>query len=258
MRKRLLQSGLFFLTLICGYANATPFNQHVRLFLQDNYDVNGKKVLINDKQRKLFDYFEHKTGLKFDLVFLPWKRAQQETMAGKGIIYGFSKSQERLQNFQFSEPVMAESIWAITYESGNKAITKIDDLQGKTICIGPGVSYGIEFEQARKQVFTTQEGTESSLGRLQKLVSKNCDVMLWSTRNMGSQNQMQELIKKMTNNTPELKDKHFTVSMQPLFFDTIHFAAAKNAYADVMKKINHMIVTGKMNGSLDKLARFEN
>jgi hypothetical protein len=54
---------------------------------------------------------------------------------------------------------------------------------------------------------------------------------------------------------PSLAGKFFYVSDTPLFYDSIHFAAAKNRFTSEMIKINIAIRNGLKSGVLTKILR---
>ena len=107
---------VFLIILACGIATATNAETpiHVKLFQPENLDAQGRQIPSTPQVSKIFNYFERESGLKFDLIVLPWKRAQLEAMHGTGILYGFSKSAERLAQYRFSQPVITFQVWAIS------------------------------------------------------------------------------------------------------------------------------------------------
>jgi ABC-type amino acid transport substrate-binding protein len=230
----------------------------VRLFLQENLDAQGRQIPLNQKLLKILKYFERESDLKFDPVILPWKRAQQETLAGKGIIYGFSKSVERVKYYHFSQPVITERVWAITYGSPKPKYLVVNDLKGKTVSIGRGFSHGLEFDQARDSLFTVQEDSASVADRFKKLIAKRSDLMVWPVREFTHTGEVEKYINEIVvpeAGDPDLKKYHFDVSEVPLFYDTVHFASPKGQYLDVIDKIDQVILRGSKNGSLNKVLK---
>lgn len=230
----------------------------VRLFLQESLDQQGKQLPTDPKLIEILKYFEKQTGLKFEPVILPWKRAQVETLAGKGVIYGFSRSRERIAAYHFSEPVVVERIWGITYGKPKPKYRTVEDLRGKVVSTGRGFSHGLEFDLARDVIFTVQEDSASTHARFKKLMAKRSDVMVWPVRGMETQKEVEKYINRIIvqeSNDPELAGRYFDVSDQPLFFDTMHFASAKGRYLEAIAKIDAAILRGKKNGSLAQVLR---
>lgn len=230
----------------------------VPLFLQENLDAQGRQMPADPKLMDILAYFERKTGLKFAPVILPWKRAQAETLRGEGIIYGFSRSVQRLKQYDFSESVISEGVWAITYSRPKPRFETVEDLRGKVVGIGRGFSHGLEFDQARDTVFTVQEDSASTAARFKKLAAGRSDLMLWPVRQYETSAEVEHYINQAVigdTHDAELKHRHFDVSDRPLFYDTVHFAAAKGQYQTVLRKINRAITQGRKNGSLARVLR---
>jgi polar amino acid transport system substrate-binding protein len=230
----------------------------VRLFLQESLDVEGKQVPLDPKLLEILSYLERETGLKFEPIILPWKRAQFETLEGKGIIYGFSRSPERVKLYFFSVPLITEKVWGISYGSPKPHYKTVQDLRGKIVSTGRGFSHGMEFDQARDVIFKVQEDSASTIARFKKLVAKRSDLMVWPVRGYQRHNEVEEYINQViikNSNDPELQGKHFDISDQPLFYDTTHFASVKGKYEDVIAKIDKAIKRGTKNGSLVKVLR---
>lgn len=230
----------------------------VRLFLQENLDAQGRQIPVEDKVHEIIRFFEKETGLKFEPVILPWKRAQVETLNGQGIIYGFSKSVDRLKHYYFSQPVITEKVWAITYGRPKPNFRSVEDLRGKTISIGRGFSHGLEFDQARDKVFSVEEDSASVAARFKKIVAKRSDLMLWPVRQLETSKEVEDYVNRVLiqqASDRELRDKKFDVSDKPMFYDTVHFASAKGKYQDVIDKIDGAIERGTKNGELAKVLR---
>jgi ABC-type amino acid transport substrate-binding protein len=85
------------------------------------------------------------------------------------------------------------------------------------------------------------------------LVLKKNDVLLWGTGGYDKPAQVDEFVQGISAKDPELSQQQFTVSEIPIFYDSVHFAAAKNHYKEVLKKIDAAISAAKKNGSLNKI-----
>ena len=243
------------LSLVTSVTQAEPVRT-VKLFYPENIDTKGKQIPLTPEQIKVFQYFEKEAGLKFSIVILPWKRAQLEVERGAGIIYGFSKSQERLSKYHFSQPFIHLPVWAISYGPENAQIAELKDLKGKVVATSVGITHGIEFERARETVFTVTEDFLSYQERLKKLIAKRSDIILVPYNQQITREQVDNTINRKLIpgfDDPELNGRIFNVSVNPIFIDTIHFASAKNHWKDVIEKIDVAIERGQKNGSLQKL-----
>ncbi|NDI84792.1 substrate-binding periplasmic protein [Undibacterium crateris] len=243
--------------LLSGISSAAHAQtKPVPLFLQENLDIHGRQLSIDKDLEKILIYFERESGLRLDWRMLPWNRAQMMGRNGEGIVFGLSKSPERLKYFQFSQPVVSEKIWAITYGEPRQNFRTLEDLRGKTVSIGRGFSHGMDFEKARNVVFTVQEDTASSGARFKKLMNKRSDLMLWPVRQLNTAAQVEDYLNNKLIpgfNEPELKGKRFYVSRKPVFYDTVHFAVAHGQYQEELARLNEVIRRGTESGELPKL-----
>lgn len=238
---------------VCAHAKNI---RSIKLYYPENLDPKGKQIPVTPEVLKVFRYFERTANLKFSIEILPWKRAQLEVTRGEGIIYGFSKSNERLGQFRFSLPVLSLPVWAISYGSENANIAELNDLKFKVVASSVGVTHGIEYERARNKIFTVQEDLLSYQDRFKKLVAKRSDVMFIPFNQYVSRDQIDQAIHQkmiVAFNDPELTGRRFNVSHNPIFLDTIHFASSKHHFQDVIDKIDLAIERGTKNGSLAKL-----
>ena len=230
----------------------------IRLFLQENLDAKGRQIPVEEKVHQIIRFFERETGLKFEPIILPWKRAQVETLNGEGIIYGFSKSVERMKLYHFSQALITEKVWAITYGEPKPHFKNVEDLSGKVISIGRGFSDGLEFDQARGKIFTVEEDSASTAARFKKIVAKRSDLMLWPVRNMETSKQVEDYVNKVLipeASDPELRHRRFDVSDKPMFYDTVHFASAKGKYEDAINKIDRAMEKGMRSGELPRVLK---
>lgn len=118
---------------------------------------------------------------------------------------------------------------------------------------GLGLSHGIEYEQAKNTAFKVEEDMFPLQYRFKKLISNSNYFMLVPARQDLTQTYLVDFYNHIV--IPELSNKHFEISLKPLFYDTIHFASAKGHFDDVIDRIDKAILTGTKNGSLPKLLR---
>lgn len=217
----------------------------VRLNVQESLDSKGNQLELDPRLLNILHAIEQESQLKFKLVMLPWKRAQQETANGNGIIWGIKKTTARQQIFQFSEIVAYQKVWAFTYGSEPSSINSARDLEGKTICVSRGMSHGSEFEHAKVHIFKVQDDVASNFARFRKLMAKRCDALLLPVRKLISRVEVRDYINRQFSD--ELLDQtnlheSFIPSNQPLFLETIHFASANGQNTDIMEQLNRVIL----------------
>lgn len=253
---RILRIWLIVLFCLVSLPSKADPARHVKLFYPENIDTKGKQIPLTPEQIKVFQYFEKEAGLKFSIVILPWKRAQLEVERGNGIIYGFSKSIDRLSKYRFSQPFLNLPVWAISYGPENTQIAELKDLKGKNVATSVGITHGIEFERARESVFTVTEDFLSFQERLKKLIAKRSDIILVPYNQHISREQVVLTVNRKLIpgfDDPELNGRIFNVSINPIFIDTIHFASSKDRWTEVIDRIDLAIERGLKNGSLPKL-----
>jgi polar amino acid transport system substrate-binding protein len=233
----------------------------ITVFVQEALDSKGHPLPVSSGLLNFFQFFERNAGLHLQAVTVPWNRAKQMTLDGKGIIWGFSKSPERLMHYRFSETVMKSRIWAIGYGEPQLALRSIKDLKNKTISVERGVSHGMEFELAKNKIFKIDEDAAQASARFRKLIAKRSDVLLWGLLQFDRQDLFLDYLHKIYLpglRDPELLGKKFYASTTPLFYDSIHFASAKGQLENEMKKIDAAIKQGFKSGELTKLVNVLN
>lgn len=90
-------------------------------------------------------------GVPVNIEARPWIRAIYETEEGKSGIGGFYKNEERLKQYDFSEPILTENVAVYFNKSKPVNFRTIADLNGKRIGVIRGWSYGEAFDAARKE-----------------------------------------------------------------------------------------------------------
>jgi ABC-type amino acid transport substrate-binding protein len=241
---------------IAGETQQAPVS--VTVYVQEVLDVKGRPKSIAPSLSKFFQFFERETGLQLIPVSVPWNRAKLMTLDGKGLIWGLSKSPERLARYDFSEAAFKSRIWAIAYGEPKMHLRNVTDLQGKTISVERGVSHGMKFELAKNKIFKVDEDFAQSSSRFRKLLAKRSDVLLWGFVQFDKQDLLLDYLHNVYLpglRDPELLGKKFYVSPTPLFYDSIHFAASKGHFGKELRKIDEAIQRGTKSGELNHLVQ---
>jgi ABC-type amino acid transport substrate-binding protein len=221
-----------------------------------NFDSSGKQIPNSEEINTLVSYFEREANLKFIIINLPWKRAQLEALKGDGLLYGFSKSSERLAQYRFSDTVNTLHIWGISYPEYNSRFSQLSDLKGKVVAAGAGINHGLEYEKARNNVFTVQEDFVSDRYRFRKLIEKQSDLLLLPFNQKRQRAELEQYINEVVVpafNDPKLKGRNFEFSTHPIFYESVHFATGKGYNKEVLDRIDKAIQAGTKDGSLAKL-----
>jgi polar amino acid transport system substrate-binding protein len=108
----------------------------------------------------------------------PWARAISELNGGVAGVGGIYKNSERLKIYDYSEPLLVETITIYFHKAHPLAYARIEDLKGARIGVMRGWSYGDDFDKARDAGWFTVEGVGSDEQNFQKLESGRVDVVL--------------------------------------------------------------------------------
>lgn len=140
---------LFWLACL-GWCGSSSLAQPVTIFSADDFPPvihlqDGKPAgALSDVLKRV----EQQSGIQFQLILLPWKRAYLEAEQGNGGIIGLSKNTERLTIFDYSDVVYNNDILIVTHRQNPLKFDTLADLYGKKIGIQIGVSYGDDFAAA--------------------------------------------------------------------------------------------------------------
>jgi polar amino acid transport system substrate-binding protein len=152
--------------------------QTVTLIVAEALDERGKMKAPNPRLQKLLSYLELELGLAFDVRMYPWPRAERYAEQGLGLIFGLSKTPDRLSEFHFSEVAESNKLWLVTRSDATFPFRGVEDLRGKTVGAVRGYHYGDAFQRAKGKLFQVDEGVGSRAIRLRRLMLKRVDVAL--------------------------------------------------------------------------------
>lgn len=108
----------------------------------------------------------------------PWARAVLELDKGVAGVGGIYKNTERLKKYDYSEPLLVETITVFVHQDRAFAYTQIGDLFGKRVGVMRGWSYGDVFDQARAGGLIHVESVSSDEQNFQKLKNGRIDALL--------------------------------------------------------------------------------
>jgi polar amino acid transport system substrate-binding protein len=116
-------------------------------------------------------------GIKVKYVFRPWKRGLQEAVMGKwnGTV-GWLKTEDRLKQFYFSEPIMRPT--PIFFQRKDNPIKweTMSDLQGVKIGTSTGYYYGKEFAKAESEKKLSVIRSVEPILNLKMLIGRRIDL----------------------------------------------------------------------------------
>lgn len=109
---------------------------------------------------------------------MPWKRVLFEVDHGTSGVAGIYKTEERSRRLDFSDPIVVENIAVYFNQAKPIAFRSIDDLNGLTVGVIRGWSYGDAFDAARAAGRFRVDEAVSDRSSLLKLASGRVDVVL--------------------------------------------------------------------------------
>ena len=224
------------------------------LLIRENRNESGDMQSLRPEVRHLLDYFERRLQIRFDIRRYPYPRLIDNVRQGEGLAFGLSKG-KRLSDLVFSDVFYANYVWLVVRSDAVFPFDSVADLQGKTIGITRGSSYGDEFEAQRQVKFNVEEDVSSDIPRLKKLMSRRMDAMLFGDFHERA-DEVAAYLHQVTARDMVRADGNqpdFTVLPKPLLVDELCFAAAPGRYDLWIRKLNGVIRSGKKNGDIARI-----
>lgn len=119
-----------------------------------------------------------KAGFAVKVETCPWTRCQVTAENEGAFIVGFSKNDERLKKFFYSEITMYDDVVIAVPKGKEFPFAKDDDLKGKKIGAQNGASFGERFEKL-KTIFSL-DGDDGDMLRLKKIAAGRIDGGIFS------------------------------------------------------------------------------
>ena len=216
---------------------------HVPLLFPENKNERGELIPIPERYRLMLQTVETDTNVQFDLKIFPWNRAVKNAASDGDLIFGLSKTTEREEIFEFSEPVSYNNLWLVTRADKAFPYASIKDLKGKTIGVVRGSKYGGEFDQYKNSLFKTDDDIDGYSPRLQKVLNLRVDAMLYpsplsdpkAVEIIVNEIVIADLAKTTASN------RRFAVLPVPVFRDGIRFAILKGRNHELIMAINRSV-----------------
>ncbi|MDB5360023.1 MAG: Exported protein of unknown function [Rhodospirillales bacterium] len=99
----------------------------------------------------------HRAGYVANIEALPWARAIATAETGEGLLTGFSWTAERAQLFAYSDVVYDDRVVLVTRRVADFPFEKLSDLNGRSIGLQRGSSYGQVLEAALGQFHVVRD-----------------------------------------------------------------------------------------------------
>ena len=205
---------------------------------------------------QLFNYLEDTTKLKIEVRRYPWRRVLHNAENGEGFVFGIYKTAERLQVYNFSEPVYSDKIWLMTRCEDKLNYNGIHDLKGKTIGIVQGSSAGDEFDSQVNVLFKAEYNTSSLAGRFSKLYQKRMDAFLLYDPRTNLKEMQREFNQIYAVDLDEYRKKKtdiFCILPKPINVIDAHFAMSLRGDKALLEKLDRALQQGRKSGELDRI-----
>ena len=211
-------------------------------FAPTTYIVNGEPAgALVDILKKVSE----KTGDSYQVRLQPWTRAYDQAVRGEGAIVGLSMTPARLELFDFSEPMYYNELQLIVAKGNEFPFKRLDDLKGRTIGGGMGVSYGVEADNAIEAgLFTLERDTDATL-RLQKVLAGQLQAAIIGHGDAG--------LDYLVANHPRLQGRRDDLRAlpKPLDINPLYFAVKKTLQKrDVIDRFNKALQELRRSGAL--------
>lgn len=209
-----------------GYVDFPPYE------FENNGQPGGLLVTI---VKTLFG----KADIQLELIFLPFKRAFENTKSGKiDGLFNFYKTEERLIFFDYTEPVIKNPLVFFVRKDAIVRFNQLEDLKGLRVGVMVGYTYGMDFDENT----TFIRDTASSHGaNFKKLVMGRIDTYPCD-RLVGIYVAMQY------NLMSELK-----ILPEPLNVMDGYIGFTKGKHQETIRKINKVLSVMNQNGEIKQI-----
>jgi ABC-type amino acid transport substrate-binding protein len=171
--------------------------------------------------KQLLQMIGQAARIEWQIHNVPWARVLLMAERGQAVAFGVSRSASREQLFEFSAPIFNNHVWMVVRRDQPLNYRSQEDLQGRTLCITRGISYGSAFEAAQGKLFSV-ELVDGDLGsRARMLLAGRCDVMLTSHRSSQPW-AVEKILRQASGHSAGI-----AVMPTPMQVDPVHFMAAR-------------------------------
>lgn len=208
-------------------------------------DINGKPSGILVEIMRYVD--KQLPDVEFVYKLSPWKRAYHNAEQGKGGVIGFSKNDERLKRYDYSDAMYYDELVLVVKKGHEFEYNTIKDLQDKRVGFIRGATFGQEFEDAKNSIFMPSEDNEG-VQRLKKLLYDRIDVALVGGGKYG--------VNVMINKDSELimKKDGFVILPTPFIKDSNHLGFLKSMnMKEFLVDFNRVLQEAKEDGTIERI-----
>lgn len=184
-------------------------------------------------------------GFKYELKPMDFNGIIPGLVSGQldGAIAGMSITDERKKTVDFSDPYFTSG-YAIVVNANNTSITKLEDIQGKTVAVKKGTT-GAKFAEDNKDKYNLNiTYLDDSPGMMLAVANGNADLLFEDQPviayqiKIGEQKNLKIVVNNIQNPAPQYG-----------------FAVKKGANPELLKKFNDGLKKIKDNGTYDKIVK---
>jgi polar amino acid transport system substrate-binding protein len=245
-----------FLGALCLPLSAPAAGSGTPLYMSEELDEKSVVIPISAQTIALFTYLERALKFQFEIRRVPWKRALESAQSGEGLIFGISKTPERLRHLAFSVPIYSEQALLITRCESRFRFNSLPDLKGKTLGIVRGTSYGEEFDKQKNNLFMVEDDTGNTPARFNKLRLGRMDGLLWysQTHDLAKlERSLNELYSGSQDQRTGKATRQFCVQAKPISSVEIHFAIRPDRDQGLLGQINKVLEHARTKGDLARI-----
>lgn len=162
-------------------------------------------------------------GWEWDLQYVPMARVVAGAEQGDCLAFGLGRTPAREARLAYTDPLFSSRVWPVWRRDRPMRVREPADLNGLTVCMHRGTSYGAQIDAAKGRDFRVEHGSGDPTSRLRMLLAGRCDVALTIHRSSGPAPMERRLREAGKIYAP------LEVGTVPLLTETIHIACAQGS-----------------------------
>lgn len=236
--------------------NQNQSQSQITILLSEQLDESGKQLPTPPHLQRLFSYLENELNLRITTSQYPWPRVMQRGEQGIGLVFGISKTPERLLTFNFSDPIFQQKIWLISLCENKFNYSSIKDLKGKTVGLARFASVNEEFDSNAGGLFKVDFDATTYAARFLKLAAHRSDVIVYYTplNATALEKKINKDYSHLTETPNGKTHNKFCVINNPIDVTDIHFGLSKRVNSEPLKQINLALQKAKRKGLMPDFA----
>jgi len=215
------------------YGNETKMP---KIWLENNQ---AEGILI-----EIMKYADSKLPENFEYELYPWARAFYNAENGFGGIVGISKTEERLESFDYSIPIYDDEIILVVKKGNEFEFNTLEDLRGLVVGVCRDCIFGPVFIEAANYFIVDED--KDSIQRLRKLLVGRIDAALINPGEAGLNIEIK--------NASGLSRDQFSIIEKPLVVDPNFLAFEKSMnMKEFLERFNKIIEEGYASGDIQMI-----